>query len=284
VRVEPPDDVGVFSDSDADSDADFAMAAHYGATTVAVMPPPAAPLTALPAADPTMTGPRPRRRWPRRVVLALIAFGGLSLLVVAGANTWVLRSGGPRYDRVEDVPVRPVAVVFGAGIDGDRPSAALAGRLDAAVALYQAGTVPHLLVTGDNHVADHDEVTVMRTYLIDHGVPANAITRDYAGFDTYDSCARAHDVFGVRSAVLVAQDYHLARALFTCQKLGIDAIGLAVPDWQHHPDQVGFTWPASMQRNLTVREWGARLKAVIDTEVLHPGPTLGGPDVGLTET
>ena len=212
--------------------------------------------------------------------------GGLAVLALAflvGANVWVLVSGTPRYDAVAEVPHRPIAIVFGAGVNGDQPSPALAGRLDAAVALYRAGTVPHLLVTGDNHVASYDEVTVMRTYLVDHGVPADAITRDYAGFDTYDSCARAHDVFGVDAAVLVTQDYHLARALFTCQQIGIDAVGLAVPDWQHHPDQVGFTWPGSMQRNLTVREWAARLKAVVDTKLLHPRPT-GGPFVGLTDT
>jgi vancomycin permeability regulator SanA len=224
------------------------------------------------------------RRWVRRTAVALVAVGLLGLLVVVAANVWVLQSGGPRFDRVEDVPHRPVAIVFGAGIDGDRPSLALVDRLDAAVALYQAGTVPHVLVTGDNHVANHDEVTVMRTYLIDHGVPASAITRDYAGLDTYDSCIRARDVFGVRSAVLVTQDYHVARAVFTCQKLGIDAVGLAVPDWQHHPDRAGFRWPQSMRRNLTVREWAARVKAVLDTEVLHPDPTLGGPPVGLDQT
>jgi vancomycin permeability regulator SanA len=230
------------------------------------------------------TGGGSDRRWRRRTAAALVAVGVLGLLVVVAANVWVLQSGSPRFDRVEDVPHRPVAIVFGAGIDGDRPSLALVDRLDAAVALYRAGTVPHLLVTGDNHVADHDEVTVMRTYLIDHGVPGSAITRDYAGLDTYDSCIRARDVFGVRSAVLVTQDYHAARAVFTCQKLGIDAVGLAVPDWQHHPDRAGFRWPPSMRRNLTVREWAARVKAVLDTEVLHPDPTLGGPPVGLDQT
>ena len=247
-------------------------------------PPTGRPEDRPPPPDAADTAVRPRRRWLRRTIVGGVALVTLAVLAVVGANVWVLVSGTPRYDRVEDVPHRPVAIVFGAGINGDQPSPALAGRLDAAVALYQAGTVPHLLVTGDNHVAGYDEVTVMRTYLIDHGVPGSAITRDYAGLDTYDSCVRAHDIFGVRSAVLVTQDYHLARAVFTCQGVGIDAVGFAVPDWQHHPDQVGFTWPASMQRSLTVREWAARLKAVVDTEVVHPDPSRGGPYVGLTET
>ena len=219
-------------------------------------------------------------------MVGLVAVSGLALLglvLLVAANVFVLKSGTPRYDSVEQVPHRPVAIVFGAGIEGDQPSPALAGRLDAAIELYQAGTVPHVLVTGDNHIASYDEVTVMRSYLMDHGLPSSAITRDYAGFNTYDSCARARDVFGVRAAVLVTQDYHLPRALFTCQHLGIDVVGLAVPDWQHHPDQVGFTWPASMQRALTIREWGARLKAVVETDVLHPRVTLG-PYLGLADT
>ena len=207
--------------------------------------------------------------------------GAVLVTLVVAANLWVLHEGGPRIDDVAQVPHRPVAIVFGAGIEGDQPSPALKDRLDGAVALYQAGTVPKLLVTGDNHVAGYDEVTVMRQYLIDHGVNAQDITRDYAGFDTYDSCARARSVFGVDAAVLVTQDYHLPRALFTCRELGMDVVGLSIPDWQHHPDRAGFVWPMSMQRGNTVREWFARVKAVVQTEVLHDDPTVGGPPVGL---
>jgi vancomycin permeability regulator SanA len=217
-------------------------------------------------------------------VAAAAVLATLAAIMVAAANMWVLHDGGPRFDTVGEVPQRPVAIVFGAGIDGDQPSAALRDRLDAAVALYQAGTVPKLLVTGDNHTSGYDEVTVMRAYLTAHGVPAEAITRDYAGFDTYDSCARARQIFGVDAAVLVTQDYHLARAMFTCRKVGIDAVGLAVPDWQHHPERAGFTWPMSMQRGNTAREWMSRAKAVVQTELLHSRPALEGPPVGLVPT
>jgi len=230
------------------------------------------------------TKPTHRRR-SRRIIAWLVGLGlilgAVTFTLLVAANMWVLHDGAPRYDTVDEVPARPVAIVFGAGIDGDQPSLALKDRLDAAVALYEAGTVPKLLVTGDNHVTTYDEVSVMRTYLINHGVPADVITRDYAGFDTFDSCARARTIFGVDAAVLVTQDYHLARALFTCKKLGIDAVGLAVPDWQHLPDRAGFSWPMSMRRGYTVREWVARAKAVAQTEILEPSPKLGGPAVGL---
>ncbi len=250
------------------------------ATSIDERPPPPDP-----DAPPAGEGANPsRRRWLRRTIVGALAAGAVGLALLVAANVWVLVSGTPRFDAVGQVPHEPVAIVFGAGLDGNgsRPSLALQDRLDATLALYRAGKVPHILVTGDNSRHDYDEPGVMRAYLIGHGVPASAITRDYAGFDTYDSCARARHIFGVRQAVLVTQDYHLPRALFTCQNLGIDAVGLAVPDWQHHPDQAGFHYPLHMQISFTVREWLARAKAVWDTEVTHRAPTLGGPPVGLT--
>ncbi len=208
----------------------------------------------------------------------------LALGVLVAANIWVLVSGTPRFDTVAQVPREPVAIVFGAGLDGTRPSLVLKDRLDATIALYRAGKVPKILVTGDNSRPGYDEVSAMRTYLIAHGVPAGVITRDYAGFDTYDSCARARQIFGVHRAVLVTQDYHLPRALFTCQHLGVDAVGFSVPDWQHHPAQAGFRYPLHMQVSFTVREWFARAKAVWDTDVTHRAPSVGGPRLGLRPT
>ena len=203
---------------------------------------------------------------------------------MVAANIVVLVDGTPRYDAVAQVPRQPVAIVFGAGLDGTRPSAALRDRLDAAVALYRAHKVPHLLLTGDNSRTSYDEPAAMRTYLLAHGVPAAAITRDDAGFDTFDSCARARTVFGVRRAVLVTQDYHLPRALFLCQHLGVAAVGLSVPDWQHHPSRAGFTYPRRMQVSFTLREWLSRTKAVWDTDLAGRTPDVGGPYLGLAST
>ena len=225
-----------------------------------------------------------RRRWVRRGALAAVVLAVAGLGVVVATNILVLVEGSPRYDGVAAVPREPVAIVFGAGLDGTQPSHALRDRLDAAIALYRAHKVPHLLVTGDNRTAAYDEPTAMRTYLVRHGVPATAITRDYAGFDTFDSCARARAVFGVRRAVLVTQDYHLPRALYLCQHLGIASVGLSVPDWQHHPDQASFRYPLRMQISFTAREWLARTKAVWDTDVAGRRPDVSGPPVGLSQT
>jgi SanA protein len=103
----------------------------------------------------------------------------------------------------------------------------LAERIDRAVELYRIGKVEKLLVSGDNSIPAHDEAKAMRRYAILQGVPADAVVRDFAGFSTYDSCYRAKEVFGVRRAVLVTQGFHLPRALFIANSLGMEANGVA---------------------------------------------------------
>jgi vancomycin permeability regulator SanA len=227
--------------------------------------------------------------WRRRVAIAtltVLALLTLAALLVATTNVAVTQSAnGLAYDDAGSVPTRPVAIVFGAGVIDGQPTPALADRVDGAVALYRQGRVSHLLMTGDNSSVAYDEVGVMRDRALAAGVPSSAITRDHAGFSTYDSCYRARDIFGVRAAVLVTQDYHLSRALYTCRQLGIDAVGLSIPDWQHHPERVGWgSYPSDLQASYMTREWFARTKAVVAAKITHPSPTFLGPYEGLRET
>lgn len=137
------------------------------------------------------------------------------------------------YDRrifaPSETPAQPVAIVFGAAVYGDRLSSVLRDRMDTAIALYDAGLVDHILVSGGTDGAFYNEPDVMKAYAVDQGVPAVAITPDYEGIRTYDTCFRARHLFGARQAVLVTQAFHLPRALLTCQALGVDAVG-AVAD------------------------------------------------------
>ncbi len=161
---------------------------------------------------------------------------GLALLVVIvlGAGAVVgLRAFSAWYARdkifvLEAVPPRPVAIVFGAQVyPSGRLSAMLADRVTTGAALYEAGKVSALLLTGDNSEATYNEPEAMRQYALRLGIPDGAIVLDYAGFRTYDSCYRARDIFQVSGAILVTQDFHLDRALLTCNGLGIDAVGVA---------------------------------------------------------
>ena len=121
-----------------------------------------------------------------------------------------------------------MAIVFGAGITADgRPMPALADRVWTAVELYNAGKVEKLLMTGDNRFVDYNEPQAMKEYALARGVSDEDIVLDYAGRRTYDSCYRARHIFGVREAVLITQHFHLDRALYICDKLGIDAVGVA---------------------------------------------------------
>jgi vancomycin permeability regulator SanA len=227
--------------------------------------------------------------WRRRVLRWTLIVVGVGVVVafagLVSMNLWVTRSAERyRYAEVEEVPHRPVAVVLGAGVVGTDPTPTLASRLDGAIELYRTGKVEHLLMSGDNSRPEYDEVTAMRDYAIGRGVPGGAITRDYAGFDTYDTCVRAREIFGVTGAVMVTQDFHIARAIWTCRELGIDAVGLAIPDWGFRESDLDYRYTRGQEVGYTIREWFARAKSVLETEVLHPDPKLGGPYEGLTET
>ena len=153
----------------------------------------------------------------------------LPLLAIAGIELTMARSArAATYRDLAAIPPRRVAIVFGAQVlPGGRLSVALANRVDAAIALYQAGKVEYLLMTGDNREEHYDEPGAMRAYAIARGVPPAAIVTDPAGLRTYDSCYRARGVFGIApdEAILVSQEYHLPRALYTCAALGLPAVG-----------------------------------------------------------
>nr|WP_245791195.1 ElyC/SanA/YdcF family protein [Actinacidiphila rubida] len=201
------------------------------------------------------------RRGRRRALRLAVAVAVLALLPA----TWVRLAGDARVRTEADVPAEPVAVVFGAGLWQGVPSPYLAHRLDAAARLYAAGKVRVLLVTGDNSRTSYDEPGAMRTYLTAHGVPRERIVVDDAGFDTWDSCSRAHRIFGVDRAVLVSQGFHIRRALALCGAAGIDAYGVGV-DEKHD-----LTWLAGGAREVL-----AAGKAALDLTV-KPDPRFLGP-------
>lgn len=129
----------------------------------------------------------------------------------------------------DNVPQTRAAVVLGASVVKGKPSPVLEERAHTAVALYMMGKVSKILVTGDNGALGHDEVTPVRKYLTDAGIPPEDIFLDHAGFDTYSSMYRARDVFEADSITIVTQDFHMPRAVFVARALGITAYGV-VPE------------------------------------------------------
>ncbi|MYV54438.1 ElyC/SanA/YdcF family protein [Streptomyces sp. SID3212] len=215
---------------------------------------------------------RPRlprtRRGQRLAVQAVMAGCVLALAPV----TWMYTTADSHIRTVADVPATDVAVVFGAGLREGRPSPYLAHRLDTAAELYRTGKVRVVLVTGDNSRVEYDEPDAMRTYLTGHGVPDGRIVSDYAGFDTWDSCARAKKIFGVDRAVLVTQGFHVRRAVALCRSAGVDSYGVGV-DERHD-----VTWYYG-----GAREVFAAGKAALDA-ALRPDPHFLGPtEPGVAE-
>src|SRR4051794_6184654 len=170
---------------------------------------------------------RPLRRW-RRLSRAALAGFGLIVAIVGLANAYVLfGTGGEATGNVADVPHEQVAIVPGAGVNPDGTmSTMLADRVHQADALWRAGKVDRILVSGDHRAWSYDEPDTMRKALVRDGVPGRVIFEDHAGFETWATMVRARSVFGVKSAVIVTQGFHMPRALYLAEAAGLDATGL----------------------------------------------------------
>jgi SanA protein len=162
----------------------------------------------------------------------------------------------------EAAPTSTVALVLGASVVSGEPSPALRERALGALALYRAGKVEKILVSGDDSVEGFDEVSPVRRLLQEEGVEDSDIFLDHAGFDTYSSMYRARDVFAVHDAIIVTQGFHVPRAVFLAHQLGLEAAGLAVAERGD---------PVTNQ----IREWGASVKAMIDLTITRVPKYLG---------
>lgn len=210
-------------------------------------------------------------RWV--VTLSIVAvILGLSVIGLAGAVI-AHRSDGRVYQDAIEIPARPVAIVPGATVfPSGQPSLTVQDRLDGAEVLYRSGRVEHIVVSGDNRTAHYNEPVVMRNALVEAGIPAAAITTDYAGLDTWDTCRRANEQFGVTEAIFVTQARYAERAAALCLAAEIDVVVLAVdpPEFQRRTTRI----------RRQGRETLAKVKAFGDI-IRRPPARHGGPFIGL---
>jgi SanA protein len=199
------------------------------------------------------------------VLLGVVVILALLPLALRALVNW--RYADQTYTQVDETPAQPAAIVFGAGYwPSGRLSDALADRMETAIALYNAGKVNKLLLTGDNRVANYNEPATMAAYAERRGVPREDLVLDHAGRRTYDSCYRAGTIFGVEQAVLVTQAFHLPRALYTCERLGLEVVGVEADRREY----IRSAW-------YQLREVFALTRAWFDLNVLKPLPVLGDP-------
>ena len=208
--------------------------------------------------------------WSLVAVGILLVLGGLAVLVpnlviTQAAKDYIVQTS-------EDAPYAQAAIVLGARIHPDgTPFDMLIDRLETGIRLYELGKVDKLLLSGDNSKEPpYNEVDVMLDYVLERGVPEEDVFTDNAGYSTYESMYRARVVFQVDTLLVVTQDFHLSRAVYTARQLGLDAIGV-VADLQPYVDE-----PENAAREVL-----ARVKAILELHVTHPGPAELGPPIPI---
>lgn len=151
-----------------------------------------------------------------------------------------------------------VVMILGAGLqENGEPLPLLQDRLIAGVRIYRAGKAKMILLTGDNGRFHQNEISAMHKFLLDQGISERSILVDGEGYRTYESCRRAKDVFGITEAILVTQQFHLVRARYLCERLGIHTQGVAA-DLRPY----GFAHVV-----WTIRDWLASVKAWLDIHI-----------------
>ena len=146
-------------------------------------------------------------------------------------NFWVMASTDDQIISIDDVNDSECILVLGAGVwQNNRPSPMLKDRLDRSVDLFEKGVAPYLVMSGDHGQKNYDEVNVMKDYAMDAGIDSNMIYMDHAGFSTYESLYRLKYIFKAERVIIVTQKYHLYRALYIANALGLDAVGVSAQE------------------------------------------------------
>ena len=201
------------------------------------------------------------------VVIAVIA------VIVLGINLYVRLSTKKQiikeneYSKLSDIDC---IIILGAGIWGDKPSPMLEDRLQEGIKLYQNNVSDKIIMSGDHGKKEYDEVNIMKNYVVERGIPSENIFMDHAGFSTYESIYRAKEIFQAKKIVIVTQKYHLYRALYIANRLGIEAYGVGSDPRQY----VGAT-------NREIREILARNKDFIKC-IFKPKPTYLGDTIPVS--
>ncbi len=200
-------------------------------------------------------------------LLILLAAGGL---ILGMARLIAVIYAAPRTYSAATVPAARVAIVLGAGLQRDgTPTPVLRDRVATAAGLYFAGKVEKILLSGDNRFIYYNEPGAMQSYALELGVPEDALVLDYAGRRTYDTCYRARHIFGVEKAIVVTQEFHLPRAIYLCNRLGVAAVGVSANRRSYQRGPYAY-W--------TLREMPATLVALWESNITHPLPVLGDPE------
>lgn len=161
-------------------------------------------------------------------------------------------SQGTIFDVEDELPQVQAVMILGSRVYANgQMSDILKDRVDTAIEIYKRGDTPKILMSGDNGQETYDEVNTVRAYLVTQGIPAEDIFLDHAGFDTYDSMYRARDIFKVKSLLISTQDFHLPRAIYLAQNLGIEAYGVSADRHEY----IGVARSEFREKLARVKAW-----------------------------
>lgn len=165
----------------------------------------------------------------RKVIIFLMILVIVIIAIAFGINFYVKSSVKSQIiteKEAENFSDVDCILILGAGVWGDKPSPMLEDRLLEGINLYNNNVSGKIIMSGDHGKEDYDEVNIMKEYAIQKGIPSENIFMDHAGFSTYESIYRAKEIFGAKKMVIVTQKYHLYRALYIANKLGVEACGV----------------------------------------------------------
>lgn len=162
------------------------------------------------------------------VFLCLAVAGTATLFIINGhvkASTKDLILTVQKAAELEEVDC---IIILGCQVKDDGSlSHMLRDRLMRGLEVYEAGAAPKLLMSGDHGREEYDEVGAMKSYAIENGVPSENVFMDHAGFSTYETVYRAKEIFQADKVIIVTQEYHLYRALYIAEQLGVEAYGVS---------------------------------------------------------
>lgn len=206
----------------------------------------------------------------KRIMISMIVIILVILVALLGINFFVVEKTKSRIiseEQAKELEDVDCILVLGAGIWGENPSPMLEDRLLQGIELYKNGVSHKIIMSGDHGKENYDEVNVMKRFAIERGVKSEDIFMDHAGFSTYDSMYRAKDIFEAKKIIIVTQKYHIYRALYVAEQLGLEAYGV---------NSDPRTYAGQTMRDL--REVLARdkdwFKCIINPEPTYLGDTI----------
>lgn len=209
----------------------------------------------------------------KKAIICCCAAAVVGTSSVFGVNAYVKASSDEKIitpEQAAELEDVDCIIVLGCRVNGSEPSPMLKDRLTVGVELYKAGAAPKLLMSGDHGREEYDEVNAMKQFAIDNDIPSEDIFMDHAGFSTYESMYRAAEIFEADKIIVVSQEYHLYRAIYIAEQLGIEAYGVS-------SDLQSYIY----QKRYDFRELLARDKDFVQS-AFKPVPTYLGDTVSIS--